>query len=55
MFNIVGLNLTEKQSKLKVEFTKMLASLYTNLTHCGRVTQNCVFNTVKLGTSASSP
>jgi len=25
------------------------------LTHCGRVTQICVFNTGKLGTSASSP
>jgi len=25
------------------------------LTYCGRVTQICVFNTVKLGTSASSP
>ena len=25
------------------------------LTHCGRVTQICVFNAVKLGTSASSP
>ena len=25
------------------------------LTHCGRVTQICVFNTVKLGTSAGSP
>ena len=25
------------------------------LTHCGRVTQICVFSTVKLGTSASSP
>jgi len=25
------------------------------LTHCGRVTQICVFNTVKLGTSATSP
>jgi len=25
------------------------------MTHCGRVTQICVFNTVKLGTSASSP
>ena len=25
------------------------------LTRCGRVTQICVFNTVKLGTSASSP
>ena len=28
---------------------------YERLTHCGRVTQICVFNTVKLGTSASSP
>jgi len=26
-----------------------------SLTHCGRVTQICVFNTVKLSTSASSP
>jgi len=26
-----------------------------DLTHCGWVTQICVFNTVKLGTSASSP
>jgi hypothetical protein len=25
------------------------------LTHCGRVAQICVFNKVKLGTSASSP
>ena len=25
------------------------------LAHCGRVTQICVFSTVKLGTSASSP
>ena len=25
------------------------------LTHCGRLTQICVFNTVKLGTSESSP
>ena len=29
--------------------------IYKTLTHCGRVTQICVFNTVKLGTSASSP
>jgi len=28
---IVGLNLIEEQSKLEVEFRKMLASLYTNL------------------------
>ena len=26
-----------------------------HLTHCGRVTQICVFNTVKVSTSASSP
>jgi len=25
------------------------------LTHCGRVTQICIFNMVKLGTSASYP
>jgi len=25
------------------------------LTHCGRVTQICIFNTVNLGTSAGSP
>jgi len=28
---------------------------YAFLTHCGRVTQICVFNTVKLGVSESSP
>jgi len=33
----------------------ILTSLLYILTHCGRVTQNCVFNTVKLGTSTSSP
>ena len=31
------------------------AEVFELLTHCGRVTQICVFNTVKLGTSASSP
>ena len=30
-------------------------TLQAYLTHCGRVTQICGFNTVKLGTSASSP
>ena len=29
--------------------------LWNTLTHCGWVTQICVFNRVKLGTSASSP
>jgi len=33
----------------------LYVSVLSTLTHCGRVTQNCVFNTVKLGTSASSP
>ena len=33
----------------------MKGKLCLILTHCGRVTQICVFNTVKLGTSASSP
>jgi len=37
-----------------VQMRSMFTILYT-LTHCGRVTQICVFNTVKLGTSASSP
>jgi len=32
-----------------------VAELLFVLTLCGRVTQICVFNTVKLGTSASSP
>jgi len=37
--------------------TKFFIYLYTVrlLTHCGRVTQICVFDTVNLGTSASSP
>jgi len=32
-----------------------LIQVTLQLTHCGQVTQICVFNTVKLGTSASSP
>jgi len=39
--------------RLVCELRKILSAPY--LTHCGRVTQICVFNTVKLGTSASSP
>jgi len=35
-------------------FIKILY-MFRVLTHCGRVSQICVFNTVKLGTSASSP
>jgi len=35
---------------------RITASDYVDiLTYCRRVTQICVFNTVKLGTSASSP
>jgi hypothetical protein len=37
------------------EFSDSVISLCVYLTHCGRVTQICVINTVKLGTSASSP
>jgi len=36
------------------DFEKCTADIF-DLTHCGRVTQICVFNAVKLGTSASSP
>ena len=36
-------------------FMIRLTNTLTLLTHCGRVKQICVFNTVKLGTSASSP
>jgi len=36
-------------------FLYLQLSVSKYLTHCGRVTQICVFNTVKLGTSASSP
>jgi hypothetical protein len=39
--------------KLKASLAP-LVSLNTNLTHCGRVTQICVFNTVKLGISATA-
>jgi len=38
-----------------ISFFNLAALLFAcSLTHCGRVTQICVFNTVKLGTSASS-
>jgi len=35
--------------------TPTLCRVSPTLTQCGRVTEICVFNTVKLGTSASSP
>ena len=44
-----------KHSQFWYNSTSTTTSWYSMLTHCGRVTQICVFNTVKLGTSASSP
>jgi len=41
--------------ELKMHPHNMIREERLTLTHCGRVTQICVFNTVKLGTSASSP
>ena len=41
---------------LRLKYTADIERKLTGfLTHCGRVRQICVFNTVKLGTSASSP
>ena len=37
------------------ELTIPHVTVWRVLTHCGRVTQICLLNTVKLGTSASSP
>jgi len=44
-----------QSSRLSVQNIQFCLLETTKLTHCGRVTQICVFNTVKLGTSASSP
>ena len=43
------------RSHLKLQCVPLSPIHAKALTHCGRVTQICVFNTVKLGTSASSP
>ena len=40
---------------LCIKLDGSVSYLVIKLTHCGRVTQICVFNTAKLGTSASSP
>jgi len=59
-------NILHSNLKMIVTYTEeLLSTLWWNetchfqwwllLTHWGRVTQICVFNTVKLGTSASSP
>ena len=39
----------------KMFFSVTPPNIFQFLTHCGRMTQICVFSTVKLGTSASSP
>jgi hypothetical protein len=51
IFAILGSSVTNITS-VKIIFYDIF---YMFLTHCGRVTQICLFNTVKLGTSASSP
>jgi len=45
---------SREKSNRGVKLANLLYQVH-NLTHCGRVTQICVSNTVKLGTSASSP
>jgi len=66
-FKLRKLNELEFRKQYQIEITNRFAALENlsdgedvnrggrTLTHCGRVTQICVFNTVKLGTSASSP
>ena len=44
-----------KKFREKKKSWRVFRMIRITLTHCGRVTQICVFNTVKLGTSASSP
>ena len=46
-------NIREEIPKLLEETLQVVMRSF--LTHCGRVAQICVFNTVKLGTCASSP
>ena len=37
------------------QYEQWISCPHQDLTHCGRVTQICIFNMVKLGTSVSSP
>jgi len=55
LLQVSGINgvLRTVVNEIMPAFTLILINV--NLTHCGRVTQICVFNTVKFGTSASSP
>jgi len=48
-------NLTRQRTSRAIERLYEWVTVGALLTHCGRVTQICVFNTVKLGTSARSP
>jgi len=49
--------MTRPNATLNLQLSEgnVFTNFHTILTHCGRVTQICVFNTVKLRTSASSP
>ena len=49
-----SVNELEVKEEYQIRISNRFATV-ENLTHCGRVTQICAFNTVKLGTSASSP
>ena len=51
---VLWVNLTDLKEVPRL-LNRISYSFLNCLTHCGRVTQICVFNTVKLGTSASSP
>ena len=62
----IDLQLTTRRGDFEIRFCigprtalkwtwPLLVKKEASLTHCGRMTQICVFNTVKLGTSASSP
>ena len=54
-FIIVEISKFDSFRPLKSCGGRMNDSKKYTLTHCERLTQICVFNTVKLGTSASSP
>ena len=51
---MLGINIRHRKRRFTSVIQSNSCTIHT-LTHCGRVTQICVFNTVKLGTSKSSP